>query len=204
MSIMPTTLRLREIARALCAIGILGTSAFAQSNNVTRVPALERSSHDAVRDYVGAELVIPEQVALPPNLLVSPVYRPLLESMLQRSPTFRRQCLRIANESWVTVSVGPAPPSWTHGVRAITRVLRKPAGRMFASVELLPLSAGVEVVAHEIEHVIEQLDEIDLASKATLAHSGVQEHALPGIAFETTRATRAGLKVAKEFRQFGR
>jgi hypothetical protein len=153
---------------------------------------------------VGAELVIPEQVALPPNLLVSPVYRPLLESMLQRSPTFRRQCLRIANESWLTVSLRAAPPSWTHGVRAITRILRKPVGRMFASIELIPLSAGVEIVAHEIEHVIEQLDEIDLVSKATLAHSGVREHALPGIAFETTRATRAGLKVAKEFRQFGR
>jgi hypothetical protein len=56
----------------------------------------------------------------------------------------------------------------------------------------------VELVAHELEHVIEQLDRIDLPSKAALPDSGV--HSLAGNMFETTRATRVGLKVAQEVR----
>jgi hypothetical protein len=204
MFIMPATPRLFELVIASGMVGVFSISAFAQSHNATLVPAMERSSYGAVRDYVGAEVLIPEQVALPPNLLVSPLYRPLLESMLRQSPTFRRQCFRIANEAWLTVKLGPAPPSWLHGVRAITRVLRQPSGRMFASIEVVPLSAGVEVIAHEIEHVIEQIDEIDLPSKAALAHSGVHEHTVPGRVFETTRATRTGLRVAHEVREAGR
>lgn len=201
--IMHATRQLFVLPAAFCVAGALGVTVFAQSASVTYAPTLERSSVNAVRQYFAAEVAIPEQDALPSNLLVAPLYRPLLESMMRQSPTFRRQCLRLANETWLTVSLRPSPPSLVHGARAITRIVRQ-SGRMFASVEVLPLSAGPEVIAHEIEHVIEQLDEIDLASKAELSNTGVRAHDMPGRVFETTRALRAGQKVAKEVRQANR
>jgi hypothetical protein len=199
---MPATRQLFVLAAGSCVAGALGVTVFAQSANVTYAPTLERSSVNAVRLYFATEVAIPEQDALPSNLLITPVYRPLLESMMRQSPTFRRQCLRLANETWLTVSLRPfsSPPAWIHGARAITRIVRE-SGRMFASIEVIPLSAGPEVIAHEIEHVIEQLDEIDLASKAELSNTGVRVHDMPGRVFETTRALRAGQKVAKEVRQ---
>ena len=54
-----------------------------------------RVSLTSVRHYVAAE-AIPTQIAPPSNVVVSAMYRPLVESMLRDSPTFRRQCVRIA------------------------------------------------------------------------------------------------------------
>ena len=43
------------------------------------------------------------QSALPSNLQVAPVYRNLVASIADRSPTFRQQLLRIANEQGLTI-----------------------------------------------------------------------------------------------------
>lgn len=62
------------------------------------------------------------------------------------------------------------------------------------------LDDQVELIAHEIEHVIEQLDGVDLRVRATLPASGVRsrDH---GDEFETTRAIRVGRMVAAEVRR---
>jgi hypothetical protein len=53
-----------------------------------------------------------------------------------------------------------------------------------------------ELLAHEFEHVIEQLEGVDLRQRATEPHSGVRK--VDGGAFETDRANKAGRAAALE------
>jgi hypothetical protein len=74
-------------------------------------------------------------------------------------------------------------------------------GRRYATVEIGPLDDQVELIAHEIEHVIERLDGVDLRARAALRGTGVHQCVGGNDAFETIRATRAGLAVAQEVRR---
>jgi hypothetical protein len=68
-------------------------------------------------------------------------------------------------------------------------------------VTLHPFDNAVEMIAHEFEHIIEQLDEVDLGRKARRARSGVHAIDGAGLVFETKRALHIGLRVVEEFRQ---
>ena len=81
-----------------------------------------RVSVTSVHQYVAAEAV-PRQLALPSNLRVSAMYRPLVDSMLRSSQTFRRQCIRIAAEPMLTVRLAITQWFARSDVRATT-VLR--------------------------------------------------------------------------------
>jgi hypothetical protein len=160
---------------------------------------LERVSLTSVHYYVAGD-AIPRQLALPPNLVVPAMYRPLVETMLRDSPTFRRQCVRIAAEPGLTVhlSVSPPPRRSTH--RAMTRLTRNAQGHLTAVVDIGAFEDKQELIAHEFEHVIEQLDGVDLAARAALPHTGVIPIGHRGMVYETTRAQRMGLKVVSELR----
>jgi hypothetical protein len=162
--------------------------------------ALERTSLGVARDYISAELVDVVPSGLPPNLLIPPMYEPLVESMLRYSPTFARQCLRIANAPGLTIKLEfHSVPAARFGgtARARTRIIRD-NDRLIATVDIAQTVDVVELLAHEIEHVIEQLDGVDLASKARLPDSGVRAVRHEGVVFETIRARRTGLRVAEE------
>ena len=81
------------------------------------------------------------------------------------------------------------------GARAMTRMVRQIDG-LTAWVEVARLDNVVELIAHELEHVIEQIDRVDLAGSA----AGVYSVAAGGMIFETERAKRVGLIVAQEVR----
>jgi hypothetical protein len=183
-----------RLAIVSCMLGALSRPATAQS----------RASFGAVHEYVAVGAESAEQVALPSNLIASPIYREVLESMIHGSATFRRQCLRIAGERRLTIRLEPMPASWTRGARAITRIVRQPSGVMSATIGIGRFENEVELIAHEMEHVIEQLDEVDLPSRAALPDTGVHALDAGGIAFETTRAVRVGLTVAREVRAIAR
>lgn len=176
-----------------CALLLLYRPAAAQSG-----PALElaRGSLTSVSHYVAAE-AIPRQLAPPANLVVSSMHRPLVESMLRHSPTFRRQCVRIEGARSLTVhlSIGLRSRSY---LRASTRVSRNANGRLSAFIEIGSLREAEELIAHEFEHIIEQLDGVDLAARAALPHSGVSALGPASGMFETRRATHVGLKVVAE------
>ena len=155
-----------------------------------------RVSVTSVHHYVAAEAV-PRQLALPPNLLVSSMYRPLVESMLRDSPTFRRQCIRIAGEPRLTVRLAIGSSLRTD-VRAITRVTRTANGELSAVVNIGFRENTQELIAHEFEHIIEQLDGVDLAARAALPHTGVTEFGYAADMFETVRAQRTGRRVVSE------
>ena len=159
----------------------------------------ERASASAARLYVEDNRPTADSVHLPPNILTSQHYRPLLEWMLQSSWTFRRQCLRVAQDPHVTVIVQTRRIPLPASARALTRMRRPGDGSLVAEINIVPaVGDEVELIAHELEHVIEQLDGIDLPARAAVANSGVRALADSELAFETTRATAIGLRVARE------
>jgi hypothetical protein len=199
--------RSRRHALVAAAAGIAGivsaVSGFAQTNNSVRaMTAFERSAAGALQRYSPERSVTPVtavSLALPPNLVASSTYRPLLLQMLQRSATFRRQCQRIANTSDLVVTLRtPAAPGPTR-IRARAHIV-KDGAQMHAAIEVIALHDPAELIAHELEHVIEQLDGVDLAAKAVVATSGVADES---DGYETARAKRVGLAVAAEVRRGG-
>jgi len=184
------------LVMTICAWVVPMRPAIAQTNS-----GFERThtSFTSVRQYVAAQTV-PARLALPPNFIVPDNFRPVVESMLHDSPTFRRQCLRIAGEPKLTIHLILAPPSWRSDVRAMTTITREPDGRQVAHIAIAVRQDMIELVAHEFEHIVEQLDGVDLAAQAARPRTGVHAQSdLVGV-FETVRATRIGLRVAGEMR----
>jgi hypothetical protein len=137
-----------------------------------------------------------EAVEAPPNLTVPAAFRTAIDQMLARSPMFRRQSLRLSGAPHLAVVVRMLHPL-ASGPRARTHISQVDGMRLIAAVEINPLGDFMELLAHEIEHVIEQLDGIDLAARAMVARSGVwSTHGT----FETSRAVRVGALVASEVR----
>jgi hypothetical protein len=186
------------VAAVIGTAGIVsGVSGFAQTNNNVRaMAAFERSADGALRQYPPRRWIAPASLALPPNLLASSTYQPLLRRMLDRSATFRRQCLRIANTANLEVTLGSAPVPLPGRIRARTQIVKE-GDRIHATIEMTTLDDPAELIAHEIEHIIEQLDGVDLAAKAVIGTSGVADD--EG-AYETARAKRVGLTVSAEVR----
>jgi hypothetical protein len=191
-----TNMRRFAVALASCVWMLHDSPAIAQSGSGFE---LARTSLTSVHQYVAAE-AIPRQLAAPPNLVMQEMYRPLVESMLRDSPTFRRQCIRIAAEPKLTVHLVIGPVQQRSDIRAITRMTRKSDGALAAYVDIGPMHDTVELIAHEFEHIIEQLDGIDLAARATRPHTGVSAIGAVTDMFETKRARLVGLRVASEVR----
>jgi hypothetical protein len=153
-----------------------------------------------MQEYVPAAL-ISEHVGIPDNLQADADYRVLLGLMLEGSPTFRRQCLRLASEPGLVVRIHPSGSFWTRGARALTHVIRGAGGGVTAEIYLTRFDDEVELIAHEIEHVIEQLDRVDLSAMAGRSDTGVHHTLAAEATFETSRASQTGLRVAREVRE---
>jgi hypothetical protein len=138
-----------------------------------------------------------EAVDPPPNLSVPSAYQTAVAQMLERSPMFRRQCLRLAGAPQLAVVVRAMHPL-AGGPRARTQIARAEGGRLLATVDIGAGGDFMELLAHELEHIIEQLDGVDLQAKAAVARSGVWI-CVDGT-FETSRAVRVGTLVASEVR----
>lgn len=192
------------MAAVACVVAIVPpVSGFAQSNDGYRpAVALGRTATGVLREYVAHAADAPGPAGVPANLRVGRLYRSLLENMLRSSPTFRRQCRRIANSPQLEVTLAVGGTSWPHGVRARTQMVRT-GDRLSATIELPLMDDPVELIAHEIEHIVEQLDGVDLRAKAGLTFSGVRLCASDAMVFETDRATRVGLTVSSEVRGGG-
>ena len=195
---MPMSTNMRRVAvlaLASCMVLLHERPAIAQSSS-----AFEQVSLTSVHQYVAGE-AIPRQLAPPPNLVVTAMYRPLVEAMLRDSPTFRRQCVRIAAEPALTVQLAVNPPPRRSDRRATTRLTREANGHLTAVVDIEPFEDTQELIAHEFEHIIEQLDGVNLAARAALPNTGVTAFGHRNTTFETTRAQRMGLKVVSEIRR---
>jgi hypothetical protein len=134
---------------------------------------------------------------LPANILIPDLYRSTLAAMLRYSPTFRSQCNRLSRRPDLQIVVTPSLLPGMDGDGAFTRIVRRPDGRMEAGVQLGALGDTVVLLAHEFEHILEQLDGVDLASMASRTATGVRQ--VPGSEhYETDRAIAIGRRVADE------
>ena len=130
----------------------------------------------------------------PPANLKGGAFQSLVESMWQDSPTFRRQCRRLQAAGTLTVTVR-ANPRRTDA-RAITAIHRKRGDLVLADVVLFQLTEASELIAHEIEHVIEQLDGAVLR-RDECSKGDTRD----GKSRESCRAVEAGRRVVREVEQ---
>ena len=131
---------------------------------------------------------------LPPSIAIEKGLEPIVQWTLENSPTFRQQCrvLAAAPELSATVRVIARTPDSTE--RALSVVRRLPSGRIDVSIEIRSSASLSELLGHEFEHVIEQLDGVNLRQ---LQASGEARRIQSG-AFETRRAIDAGQRVSAE------
>jgi hypothetical protein len=127
----------------------------------------------------------------PPNIDAG-VFAPDIRLLLGRSQTFRAQCARIAADSRVHVRIEIV--NTLDSGRAQTTMHRYASGGLDADVLVLFGENYGELLAHELEHVIEQLDGVDLREEAVEGRAWL----LPGGAFETRRAFLVGVQVLHE------
>jgi hypothetical protein len=184
------------VAALMSVCGVQYVSGFAQMN--TDDERDERSSQSVVRVYVATESAAFDDLERASNLTISPVYAPVVEQMLARSATFRRQYARIAGAQHLSVVIRSHPAIGSR-LPGLTTIRRTANGQVEAVVNIVPCSRNAELIAHELEHIIEQLDGVDLRVKSRLRASGVHRVNDSAIdAFETTRAIATGLRVAGE------
>lgn len=190
--------RFRSFAVASTLLSVPAVPAFSQSN-IVMAASLERTSVTAAGRHDPAR-TSPPQPLRPGNLVVASAFSSAVDTMLARSGTFRRQCGRIAAVPYLTVRIEQAVRLPT-GVRAQMRMMRE-GSRPVALIEIPTLTDTVELIAHEIEHVIEQLDGIDLRAHARKSHSSVRAISSDETRYETRRAHRVGRLVAQEVREW--
>jgi hypothetical protein len=128
---------------------------------------------------------IPENVE--PGVLASE-----LLALLRTSETFRGQCSRIGADARVRVTIFVV--NMLDAGRAETMIRRARTGAIRARVLVLFGGNYQELLAHEFEHVIEQMDGVNLRAEATDGRAWL----LPSGAFETRRAFAAGVQVLHE------
>jgi hypothetical protein len=130
----------------------------------------------------------------PPNLVVPASHQKMVQTMWEQSPTFRSQCQRIGRERTLTVYVHPFPQ--TRRADAITRLAHRPGSALVADLYLARLDRFVELLAHELEHVIERFEGIDVSQLTRRVPQLVWVTAA-GM-YETRRAIYSGQTVASE------
>jgi hypothetical protein len=142
-----------------------------------------------------------ERCAIPlPALQIAAPLEPIVREMCRRSLTFRRQLIRVVDAPGLVVTVAISRIPTSNHANAMTRLARKHGVLRRAEVEIGPADEArlVELIAHELEHVLEQLDGVNLTQLAqgpgviSIGHEG-------GQSFETARARQIGLDVAAEF-----
>jgi hypothetical protein len=122
-------------------------------------------------------------------------FQSIVEMMWQASPTFKRQCLRIAAQKTLTVRLraesnrGPGSP------RARTEFSRRDGVLTRADVVVSDLRDRVELIGHEFEHIIEQIEGVRLRETACVGTNTVTS------VFESCRAMEIGRRIAREIEE---
>ena len=198
--------RLAWPSAALLAVWLPGAVAAGQSMAAAGQPLVTRG---AGLEYLGVRsasaLGAPPAIAtgclaaapgLTSPFAVSKGLGPLVRRMWEASPTFRRQCARLA-EAVVTIVVELDPKMDRDKMNAFTRIDMVHGLVRAATTQLRVWEP--EYLAHEIEHVLEHVDGVDLRRSVRGGLAGVHESRSSG--FETARAIAIGRVVAREVAQ---
>ena len=136
----------------------------------------------------------PPVALLPPNLVSAAVLHPALEKMRLSSPIFRRQCRRLAGASHLRVNLLLEELSRRPSYRARAAMEYRSGLLVSVTIHLTSFDEPVELIAHELEHVLEQLDGVDLEADVRTGTVWKREDG----AFETRRAIEVGRRVARD------
>jgi hypothetical protein len=183
---------------AILSIGAAPATVFAQGADPRplagrRVMASYSSAVDPFLTRLGASWTVVVPPALPCHLVADAHLRPLLDELWSRSVTFRAQCRRLAGARAVVLLHGASRKETPWDAESQIGVLSN--GRVMARVRVRTGRESVEIIAHELEHVVERIDGVQLALDAARPGTGTT---LAGGAFETRRATDVGRRAAKE------
>lgn len=157
-------------------------------------PSTNDATREAALDGVCAEHDgrLPATITLPRQLMTR------VRTMLERSATFRRQCRRLAEASWVHVIVRIEAGAVERPSYRASTVIQRPQPRLVvAVVTLQALTEPALWISHEFEHLLEQVDDVDLRQ---LARRGSAAWPTGDHMFESGRAIRAGETVLGELR----
>jgi hypothetical protein len=133
---------------------------------------------------------------LPPNISVSLALRDVVAVMLRESETFRSQSRLLGTMPHVRVRISlEMPPGRVPASLAQGDMRRDRFGAITAFVHLRSRDNAIELIAHELEHVIEFAEGTNYRALARLQPASAWE--VQG-AFETSRAVDAGRRVKLE------
>jgi hypothetical protein len=157
---------------------------------------VETAGNDANPHRVptGASLTL---IVLPSNLTAAKVFGPILDRMIRTSPTFRRQSRRIGAAKELRVLLRPEQPEGRLSCYGRTVLTRRNGAVITADVHVRltgPVADPVQAIAHELEHIVEELDGVDRGAHLGSGQVWQREDG----AFETRRAIETGLRVARE------
>ena len=127
----------------------------------------------------------------PCRLIPVSTVRAVVEKGMEQSETIRRQCDELAAARAVVVLEWGVMDSQSHARTGMA--IRD--GVVVARIKLPPLGDIVVLMAHELQHVIEQTRGLDLSAEAKRAGSGVWQ-AFGG--YETQAAVDVSRQVATE------
>ncbi len=145
---------------------------------------------------VGAETVVARMAAVPQTIQIAPELQPHVEAMLHSSRTFRQQFERIVGASNLILIARVDVSCADRTFRARSTIRRYDSGLLVVTVSVGPGGHQAEWIAHEFEHVLEQLDGILLVSLASRGQAGIWYSGSDMV--ETDRAVRAGRMVLQE------
>jgi hypothetical protein len=131
---------------------------------------------------------------LPASIDLDRDLQPIARRTLEYSPTFRAQCRSFVRTTNLTATIRFVVRSPGSQSRARAVIRENPSGALSADIELGNGTDLSELLGHELEHVLEQLDGVDLSR---MAKRGEARRLRDGT-FETQRAIEAGHRVAGE------
>jgi hypothetical protein len=132
----------------------------------------------------------------PCRLIIADDLRASVELAWERSPTFRSQCERLAAARTLVLLHRASSAQISRQAQSTIGVSGD--GVTIARVLVRVNADTIELIAHELEHILERLDGVNLAERASRHRSSVT---LYGDAYETDRAIDAGRRVAREVRE---
>jgi len=139
----------------------------------------------------------------PTKIWVQPALRELVSQMWLESPTFRRQGLRVQATDKIQVQLRIDPglvDNPSH--RAMCELRTYSSGAIIARLSVGPVKI-TELIGHEMEHVIERLDGVQVERETRHGKPGIYEMDRFRQRYETDRAIRVGRQVMAEMSQSG-
>jgi len=177
---------------ALACLVLASRTAFAQPRLTDLLPPPD-----------SLELLMPELVdggwtgsTAVASVVVDARLQSLIEDLLSRSPAFRRQWRRLEREPRLSLRIELVHANHVGGgAHAATTISLLRDGSLHAAMAIPGGLRLAELVAHEVEHILERLDGVKVDSQHALGDGSVRR---ASGTFETARAVFVGQLVAKE------